>query len=77
MLGLAANPHNFVNQIGSLITGEDPNSIHITLQHEALLNLEQIQIQDWKYIKEFCQSYYNFCVISGNGFNQELGENLF
>ena len=36
-----------------------------------------MQIIDWKYIKEFYQRYYNFYVISGNGFNQELGEKLF
>ena len=77
MLSLGANPYNFVNQIGSLITREDPNSRHITLQQEALLNLEQMQIKDWKYIKEFCQTYYHFCAISGNGFNQELGKKLF
>ena len=35
-----------------------------------------MQIKDWKYIKEFCQTYYHFCAISGNGFNQELGEKL-
>ena len=77
MLKLGANPYNFVNQISSLITGEDPNSGHLTIQQEALLHLEQMQIKDWKYIKEFYQSYYHFCAISGNGFNQELGEKLF
>ena len=77
MLKLGANPYNFVNQFSSLITGEDPNSGHITIQQEALLHLEQMQIKDWKYIKELCQSFYHFCVILGNGFNQELGENLF
>ena len=77
MLSLGANPYNFVNHIGSLITGEDPNSGHITLQQEALLHLDQMQIKDWKYIKEFYQTYYHFCAISGNGFNQELGEQLF
>ena len=77
MLSLGANPYNFVNQIGSLITREDPNSGHITLQQEELLHLEQMQIKDWKYIKEFCQTYYHFCAISRNGFNQELGEKLF
>ena len=77
MLKLGVNPYNFVNQISSLITREDPNSGHITIQQEALLHLEQIQIKDWKYIKEFYQSYYHFCAISRNGFNQELGENLF
>ena len=46
MLSLGANPYNFVNQIGSLISGEDPNSRHITLQQETLLNLEQMQIKD-------------------------------
>ena len=77
MLKLGANPYNFVNQISSLITGEDPNSGHLTIQQEALLHLEQMQIKDWRYIKEFYQSYYHFCAISGNGFNQELGEKLF
>ena len=77
MLKLGANPYNFVNQISSFITGEDPNSGHLTIQQEALLHLEQMQIKDWRYIKEFCQSYYHFCAISGNGFNQELGEKLF
>ena len=77
MLKLGANPYNFVNQITSLITGEDPNSGHLTIQQEALLYLEQMQIKDWKYIKEFYQSYYHFCAISRNGFNQELGEKLF
>ena len=66
-----------MNQISSLITGEDPNSGHITLQQEALLHLEQIQIKNWKYIKELYQTYYHFCAILGNGFNQELGEKLF
>ena len=51
MLKLGANPYNFVNQISGLITGEDPNSGHITIQQEALLHLEQMQIKDWKYIK--------------------------
>ena len=77
ILSLGANPYNFVNQTSSLITGEDHNSRHITLQQEALLHLEQMQIKDWKYIKEFFQTYYHFCAISGNGFNQELGEKLF
>ena len=77
MLKLGDNPYNFLNQISSLITGEDPNSGHITIQQEVLLHLEQMQIKDWKYIKELCQSFYHFCAISGNGFNQELGENLF
>ena len=36
-----------------------------------------MQIKDWKFIKEFYQSYYHFYAISGNGFNQELGEKLF
>ena len=70
MLKLGANPYNFVNQISCLITGEDPNSGHITIQQEALLHLEQMQIKDWKYIKELCSFYY-FCSILGNGFNQE------
>ena len=48
MLKLEANPYNFVNQISSLITGEDPNSGHITIQQEALLHLEQMQIKDCK-----------------------------
>ena len=61
-----------MNQISSLIKGEDSNSGHITLQQEALLHLEQMQIKDWKYIKEFL-----LCAISGNGFNQELGKKLF
>ena len=56
MLKLGANPYNFVNQISSLITGKDPNSGHITIQQEALLHLEQMQIKDWKYIKELCQA---------------------
>ena len=77
MLKLGANPYNFVNQISSLITGEDPNSGHLTIQQEALLHLEKMQIKDWRYIKEFCKSYYHFCAISGNEFNQELGEKLF
>ena len=77
MLSLGANSYNFVNQISSLVTGEDPNSRHITLQQEALLHLEQIQIKDCKYIKEFCQTYYHLCAISRNGFNQELGEKHF
>ena len=77
MLKLGANPYNFVNQISSLITGEDPNSGYLTIQQEALLHLEQMQIKDWKYIKEFCQSYYHFCAILGNGFNQESEEKLF
>ena len=63
--------------MSSLITGENPNSGHVTLQQEAPLHLEQMQIKDWKYIKEFCQTYYHFCAISRNGFNQELGEKLF
>ena len=42
VLKLGANPYNFVNQISSLITGEDPNSGHITIQQEALLHLEQM-----------------------------------
>ena len=46
MLKLGANPYNLVNQISSLITREDPNSGHRTLQQEALLHLEQIQIKD-------------------------------
>ena len=77
MLKLGANPYNFVNQISSLIIGEDLNSGHITIQQEALLHLEQIQIKDWKYIKEFCQSFYHFCAISRNRFNQELEKNYF
>ena len=36
-----------------------------------------MQIKDWRYLKEFCQTYYHFCATSGNGFNQELGEKLF
>ena len=76
ILSLGTNPYNFVNHISSLITGEDPNSGHITLQQEALLHLEQMQMKDWKYIKELCQTYYHFCAILGNGFNQELGEKL-
>ena len=77
ILSLGANPYNFVNHISSLITGEDPNSGHVTSQREALLHLEQMQIKDWKCIKELCQTYYHFCAISGNGFNQKLGEKLF
>ena len=77
MLGLRANPYNFVNRISSLIIGEDPNSGHITQQQEALLHIEQMQIKDWKYLKELCQTYYHFCAISRNRFNQELGEKLF
>ena len=46
MLGLRANPYNFVNRISSLITREDPNSGHITQQQEALLHIEQMQIKD-------------------------------
>ena len=46
MLTLGANPYDFVNHISSLIKGEDPNSGHITLQQEALLHLEQMQIKD-------------------------------
>ena len=63
MLKLGDNSYNFVNQISSLITGEDPNSRHLTIQQEALLHLEQMQIKYWKYIKELCQSYYHFCAI--------------
>ena len=66
-----------MNQISSLITEEDPNLGHITLQEEALLHLKQIQIKDWRYIKEFCQTYFHFFSISGNSFNQELGEKMF
>ena len=69
LLSLGVNPYNFVNQISSPIIGEDPNSGHITLQQEALLHLEQMKIKDWKYIKEFCQTYYHFCAISRKGFN--------
>ena len=36
-----------------------------------------MKIKDCKYIKELCQSFYHFCAISENGFNQELGEILF
>ena len=46
MFKLGANPYNFVNQISSLIIGVDPNSRHITIQQEALLHLEQMQIKD-------------------------------
>ena len=63
ILSLGANPYNFVNKIINLTIGENPNSGHITLQQEALLHLEQMQIKDWKYIKEFCQTYYHFCAI--------------
>ena len=46
MLSLGGNPFNFVNQISSMITGEYPNSGHVTLQLKALLHLEQMQIKD-------------------------------
>ena len=60
MLKLGANPYNFVNQISSLITGEDPNSGHITIQQEALLHLEQMQIKRLEIYKRILSIILSF-----------------
>ena len=57
--GLGSNPYNFVNKVHSLVTDEDPNSGHLGLQKNAIIQLEQLSIHKWKYI---INSYKNIFI---------------
>lgn len=66
----ASNPYNFVNKVPTLLTGEDANNGLAVLQQKALINLEQLSINNWSRIKEFLNDYFYYRTISG----LELGE---
>lgn len=63
---MGANPHNFINKMHSLVTGEDPNSGTIILQRNAIIKLEQLSISNWRYIKEFLIELFYYCMLDGN-----------
>ncbi|KAL2462101.1 Uncharacterized protein Adt_45521 [Abeliophyllum distichum] len=80
LVALGSNPYNFVNKIQVLITGADPNSGHMSIQIKAMRDLEQLNLYKWtkgKYVKNFLNEYYYLTAISGNTFNQEIGQKLF
>lgn len=75
LVNMGPNPYNFANKIHSLLTGEDPNSGTIVLQRNALIKLEQLNISNWCYIKEFVREFLYYCTISGNTFDEDIGKN--
>lgn len=77
MLSLGSNPYNFVNKIQSIVTGQDPNSRHLGVLEDAIRQLEQLSLYKWKYIKKFLNDYFYYTCISGNCYNQDIGERLF
>lgn len=46
-------------------------------QKEVMLDLEQLQLHNWKYIKLFYNDFFALTTVSGNYYNPSLGEILF
>lgn len=49
---------------------------NISLQQNSRRILEQIQLEDWRFIKPFLQDYFIHACKSGNAFNQDVGNML-
>lgn len=60
-----------------ILTARDTNTCLDIRQREAMRDLEQLQLFDWSYIKQFCNDFFSLTVVSGNYYNPDLGEHLF
>lgn len=47
LINLGDNPHNFVNTISNLMTGNDPNKGSRFIQSTSTRQLEQLALNDW------------------------------
>ena len=70
------NPWNFVNRVGIIITGQDPNIGSTIVQKDALTQLERLAIGHFEYIVDFTNEYYYLTTISGNAFNPVIGDKM-
>lgn len=71
------NIYNFAYSIHTILTGRDVNTGITIRQQEAMRDLEQIQLLDWRYIIKFLKEYLHYATISGNYYNIEVGNRLF
>lgn len=69
---LGPNPFNFVNAMGRLLTGQDPNLGSTELQKKAATYLDQIVLYDWPSFDKFSSLYFHYARVSGNAFNREV-----
>ena len=70
------NPWNFVNRVGIIITGQDPNIGSTMVQRDALTQLERLSIDHFEHIVDFTNEYYYLTTISGNAFNPAIGDKM-
>lgn len=68
---------NFCYAMHMILTARDANTRLDLRQKEAMRYLEQLQINNWKYIKPFCNGFIMLTAISGNYYNPDLGEKHF
>ena len=58
---------NFINRVGIIITGQDPNIGSTIVQRDALTQLERLSIDHFEYIVDFTNEYYYLTTISVAG----------
>lgn len=69
---LGANPYNFVNIVGQIITAQDPNMGSIVEQEQAMRALEQLRISSFRDVQKFLQDYMGYATLSGNGYSEAI-----
>ena len=72
-----SNIYNFAYTMHRIITGREVNTGVTIRQQEAMRDLEQIQLLDWKYIIKFLKEFLHYATISGNYYSAEIGNRLF
>lgn len=70
--GKGANPWNFLNKVGDLITSQDPNIGSITAATDALIKLEQLTISDFRFINDFSNLFIYYAALAQHTFDPDI-----
>lgn len=72
------NPYNFTSLIREKIClGVDPNKGIIEQQNFALSELEQLSLDDWDYLGNYCNDFFSIASRTGKAFDEEIGDRFF
>lgn len=72
LIALGNNPYNFVNRVGTLLTGADPNEGIRYEQQRMIRRLEQLKLVDYNRIKEFIVDATVMVTKAGGAYDEGL-----
>lgn len=76
LVAKGANPHNFLNMVGQILTAKDPNLGSTVEQERAAKALEQISLKSYDEAVPFLKEYIGLTATSQNSFDETLSDRL-